>query len=157
MAEPFLGEIRLFGFNFAPLGWATCDGQLLSIAGNQALYSLLGTTYGGDGRVTFSLPDLRGRLAMHVGDGNPQGQRDGLEAVQLSEAEMPAHAHTLQASSDNASAFTGMGNVLARATTSLYAAPDNPVPFDAAAAGDGGSGQGHACRQKELQRNGLVS
>ena len=100
MSEPFLGQIMQVGFNFAPRGWATCDGQLLPISQNTALFSLLGTSFGGDGQVTFALPDLRGRVAKHVGNGaglNPVswGQRGGDENVILTQSELPAHTHTV--------------------------------------------------------------
>jgi len=96
--EPFIGQIQMFGFNFAPRGWAFCDGQLLSIAQNTALFSLLGTTYGGDGRTTFGLPDLRGRAAIHQGQGaglsnRRIGNRSGSESTTLSVSNMPAHTH----------------------------------------------------------------
>ncbi|MGB1207370.1 MAG: phage tail protein [Chitinophagales bacterium] len=98
--EPFIGQIQAFGFNFAPRGWAKCDGQLLPISQNTALFSLLGTTYGGDGRTTFALPDLRGRLPMHQGQGaglsnHPIGQQSGQEQVTLTSVEMPSHNHSL--------------------------------------------------------------
>jgi len=99
MAEPFLGELRLMSFNFPPKGWAQCNGQLLPINQNQPLFSLFGTMYGGDGRVNFGLPDLRGRVPMHIGQGYIQGQRLGEEFHTLTEPEMPAHNHILQASS----------------------------------------------------------
>ncbi|WP_395376849.1 phage tail protein [Marinicella sp. W31] len=98
MSEPFLAEIRMMGFNFAPRGWAFCDGQILPINQNQSLYSLLGTTYGGDGRTSFALPDLRGRTPLHVGEGHTQGQKSGEETHTLSAAEMPQHSHTVNAS-----------------------------------------------------------
>ena len=102
MSDPFIGEIRMFGGNFAPLGWALCHGQLVTISDNDALFSLIGTTYGGDGRTTFGLPDLRGRLPMHQGTGpglSPRsiGQSFGEERVTLTAAQMPAHAHPLAA------------------------------------------------------------
>lgn len=102
MSEPFLAEVRLVGFNFAPRGWAFCDGQILPINQNQSLYSLLGTTYGGDGRTTFALPDLRGRTPIHVGSGHSLGQKSGEETHTLSAAEMPQHNHTLQGSNNPA-------------------------------------------------------
>lgn len=95
MAEPFLSEIRIMSFVFAPKGWALCNGQLLPINQNQALFSLLGTTYGGDGRVNFALPDLRGRTPIHVGASHTLGERGGEQAHTLSIAEMPTHIHTV--------------------------------------------------------------
>lgn len=97
MTEPFLSEIRMFGFNFAPRGWAFCDGQILPINQNQALYALVGTMYGGDGRTSFALPDLRGRVPAHPGNGLVQGERDGTETVTLTSAQLPAHTHTATA------------------------------------------------------------
>ena len=99
MADPFVAEIRIFPFTFAPKGWAFCNGQLLPISQNTALFSLLGTTYGGDGKSTFALPDLRGRVPVHVGDGFTQGQTGGQEAHTVSIGEMPAHNHPVTASS----------------------------------------------------------
>src|SRR4029453_18742928 len=103
MADPFVAEIRIFGFNFAPRGWAFCNGQILPISQNTALFSLLGTTYGGDGKSTFALPDLQGRAAMHPGQGpglslHDLGETGGSETVSLLESEIPSHAHALQAS-----------------------------------------------------------
>ena len=100
MAEPFLSEIRLMSFVFPPKGWAQCNGQLLPINQNQGLFSLLGTTYGGDGRVNFALPDLRGRSPLHVGNGHVLGERGGEQAHTLTAAELPGHSHALSASSD---------------------------------------------------------
>src|SRR5687768_15081096 len=97
MAEPFLSEIRMMAFNFAPKGWAQCNGQLMPINQNQALFSLLGTMYGGDGRVNFALPDLRGRTPIHVGAGLNQGQRAGEESHTVTMGEMPTHSHLVQA------------------------------------------------------------
>lgn len=93
MAEPFLSEIRIMSFGYAPRGWAMCNGQLLPINQNQALFSLLGTTFGGDGRVNFALPDLRGRIPIHVGSGHTLGERGGEQAHTLSIAELPEHVH----------------------------------------------------------------
>ena len=112
MSEPFLAEVRIVGFNFPPRGWALCDGQILPINQNQSLYSLLGTTYGGDGRTSFALPDLRGRTPIHVGGGITQGERSGEETHILSEAETPSHSHGAKASSSTASSSSGSANLL---------------------------------------------
>lgn len=101
MAEPFLAEIRVFSFNFAPKGWALCNGQLLPINQNQALFALLGTMYGGDGRVNFALPDLRGRVPMHQGNGHTEGERGGEDAHTLTTSEMPQHMHIVNAVAPN--------------------------------------------------------
>src|SRR6266851_2959007 len=101
MSEPFLSELEIFSFGFAPKGWALCNGQLLPINQNQALFALLGTTFGGDGRVNFALPDLRGSTPIHVGSGHTLGERAGEQAHTLSIAELPEHTHGLQASSSN--------------------------------------------------------
>src|SRR5579862_7454350 len=93
MSEPFLGEIRMFGFNFAPVGWAMCNGQLLSIAQNTALFALLGTTYGGNGTTTFALPDLQGRVPIHLGASFAIGEAGGAEAVIVVQTQAPAHTH----------------------------------------------------------------
>jgi microcystin-dependent protein len=114
MAEPFLSEIRIMSFVFAPKGWALCNGQLLPINQNQGLFSLLGTTFGGDGRVNFALPDLRGRVPIHVGSGHSLGERGGEQAHTLSIAEVPTHTHVLNGSSANASTNVPANNVLAR-------------------------------------------
>jgi microcystin-dependent protein len=117
MAEPFLAEIRLMSFVFPPKGWALCDGQLLPINQNQPLFSLLGTTFGGDGRVNFGLPDLRGRVPVHVGSGHTLGERGGEQAHTLSIAELPQHAHVWGASSAPATTNTpGTSTLLASST-----------------------------------------
>src|ERR1700746_3224781 len=102
MSEPFLSEIKIVSFNFPPKGWAMCNGQLLPINQNQPLFSILGTTYGGDGRVNFALPDLRGRIPIHVGNGFTEGQKVGEEFHTVTMSEMPAHNHFLQANSNAA-------------------------------------------------------
>ena len=112
MAEPFLSEIRIMSFVFAPKGWALCNGQLLPINQNQALFSLLGTTFGGDGRVNFALPDLRGRTPIHVGSGHTLGERGGEQAHTLSIAELPEHVHVLQGSNDTAQNVPSSSTVL---------------------------------------------
>ena len=114
MSEPFLAEIKMVGFNFAPRGWAFCDGQILPINQNQSLFSLLGTTYGGDGRTSFALPDLRSRTPVHDSDAHRLGQKGGTETVTLSAAEIAAHTHTARASSSAADNATPQGDVLAQ-------------------------------------------
>src|SRR6186997_2416213 len=112
MAEPFLAEIRIMSFDFAPKGWALCNGQLLPINQNQALFSLLGTTYGGDGRVNFALPNLRGRTAIHQGS-HTLGEVGGTTSVTITQQTMPTHLHMEQATSANATASVPTGNVMA--------------------------------------------
>ena len=111
MSEPFLAEVKMVGFNFAPRGWAFCDGQLLPINQNQSLFSLLGTTYGGDGRTSFALPDLRGRTPIHVGDGHRQGQKGGTETETLAAAQMAAHTHVLSGNTTTVSTPNPANNV----------------------------------------------
>jgi microcystin-dependent protein len=130
MSDPFLGEIRLFGGNFAPRGWSFCDGSLLAISQNDALFALLGTTYGGDGQSTFGLPDLRGRLPIHMGTqpGGPTytlGESAGSESVTLTQAQMPAHSHALLASQSPAEGADPRGNVLAGSDSSNFYGPAN--------------------------------
>ncbi len=148
MSEPFLAEIRILGFNFAPRGWAFCDGQILPINQNQSLYSLLGTTYGGDGRTSFALPDLRGRTPIHVGSSNGTthllGSKGGEEQHNLTVAEMAQHDHTLQGTDANADNPIPPGNVLG-AFNNAYGTPPatdlvSPVPGTLA---NTGSSQGH--------------
>ena len=118
MSEPFVGEIRMFAGNFAPRGWAFCDGQLLAVSQNDALFSLLGTIYGGDGRTTFGLPDLRGRIPIHAGSGpglssRPLGAKSGAEKVTLTVNQMANHSHTMMASTAPATETRPGGNVTA--------------------------------------------
>ncbi|WP_029041125.1 phage tail protein [Cucumibacter marinus] len=113
MSEPFLAEIRMVGFNFAPRGWAFTDGQILPINQNQSLYSLLGTTYGGDGRTSFALPDLRSRTPIHNGDGYQLGQKSGAETITLTTAEIPNHTHTVKASGQDGDQASPTDHLLA--------------------------------------------
>lgn len=120
MSEPFVGEIRMFAGNFAPRGWAFCDGQLLAVSQNDALFSLLGTIYGGDGRTTFGLPDLRGRIPIHAGHGpglseRRLGSKGGAEKVTLTVNQLPSHTHPLQASRDPTSNPNPQGNTVGEA------------------------------------------
>lgn len=150
MSEPFLGEIRLMSFNFAPRGWAMCNGQLLPINQNQALFALLGTTYGGNGQTTFALPDLRGRVPIHLSAGFPQGSSVGEQTHTISMAEMPSHAHVLRASNTTGNAPIPGGNVLAGNPSALYAPPGNLVPLDGSTVASVGGGQAHLNMQPFL-------
>ena len=121
MANPFLSEIRITSFGFAPTGWALCNGQLLPINQNQALFSLLGTTYGGNGQTTFALPDLRSRTPIHTGNGHTLGQIGGEQAHTVTTAEMSAHVHTMKASTNVATSNDPTGRYPAQTGVSLYA------------------------------------
>ena len=149
MAEPFLSEIRMMSFNFAPKGWALCNGQLLPINQNQPLFSLLGTTFGGDGRVNFALPDLRGRVPIHVGSGHSLGERGGEEAHTVTIAELPTHTHQARASSTNGTTPLPSGNVLA-AGNNMYAAPTNLTTLQPSTVTTVGGSQPHLNMQPFL-------
>ncbi|MBT9314088.1 phage tail protein [Leptothoe spongobia] len=146
MTEPYIGEIRMFGFNFAPRNWAKCNGELLSINQNQSLYSILGTTYGGDGRTSFALPELRGRVPIHKSSTYSLGAKDGVESTTMTEAQMPAHTHTMRGTSDAALSSANGGNdptgrVLATATTAVYTSAANLTPLSAITVGTNAGGQ----------------
>lgn len=157
MSEPFLGEIRIVGFDFAPRGWAMCDGQILPINQNQSLYSILGTTYGGDGRTTFALPDLRGRTPMHVGPGDPLGERSGEETHTLSANEMPQHTHAAKASGEAGDQIIPTDNVLARSVNQIYHEPTNLSDMDGAAVTSMGGSQAHDNMQPYLTLNFVIA
>jgi microcystin-dependent protein len=143
MAEPFLSEVRIMSFVFAPKGWALCNGQLLPINQNQALFSLLGTTFGGDGRVNFALPDLRGRTPIHVGSGHTLGERGGEQAHTLSIAEIPTHTHVVNASSTaTGGVATPNGNFLGGANNA-YHTPSSLVSMNAGTITAVGGSQAH--------------
>jgi microcystin-dependent protein len=125
VAEPFLSEIRIMSFSFPPKGWAICNGQLLPINQNQALFSLLGTTYGGDGRVNFALPDLRGRAQIHMGNGHTLGEKAGQEAHTLTISEIPTHTHTSNVTSTAGGAIIPTGTILAKTPNTPYHDPTN--------------------------------
>jgi len=156
MAEPFLSEIRIFSFNFPPKGWAFCDGQLLPINQNQALFSLLGTTYGGDGRVNFGLPNLQGRTPIHMGSGHTLGERGGEQAHTLSIAEIPTHTHAAQASSANSTTPIPAGNLLA-AANNLYAGPANLTSLAPDTVPNIGGSQAHLNMQPFLVLNFCIA
>jgi microcystin-dependent protein len=149
MAEPFLSEIRIMSFAFPPKGWALCDGQLLPINQNQGLFSLLGTTFGGDGRVNFGLPDLRGRVPIHVGGSHTLGERGGEQAHTLNISEIPTHTHTANANSGNAATPIPTNNLLG-AANNLYAAATNLVSLNASMIANVGGSQAHLNMQPFL-------
>ena len=132
MGQPFVGEIRMFGGNFAPVGWMLCQGQTLPISENEVLFQLIGTTYGGDGQQTFNLPNLAGRLPVHQATGFVVGQNAGVEAVTLTTPQLPVHSHQMSASLNNAASGTVTGNVVgAVGATQIY----REVPAASAMAG----------------------
>ena len=149
MAEPFLSEIRLMSFSFAPKGWALCNGQLLPINQNQALFSLLGTTFGGDGRVTLALPDLRDRVPIHVGGGHTLGERGGERAHTLSIAELPTHVHVMNGSSKSADVVSPIDNVVAQ-SSQLYGPAGQLTALDPTSTGTTGGSQAHLNMQPFL-------
>jgi microcystin-dependent protein len=162
MSSPFVGECRLVGFNFAPVGWAMCQGQLVPISDNQTLFQLIGTTYGGDGQNTFGLPDLQGRVPIHFGSNLGVtfsiGQKGGVEAVTLSSPQMPIHNHPLMASSANGNSNFVQGNVLAANATQVYV--NNPTPLRAmnpSAITSVGGSQPHDNLQPYLTMSWIIS
>src|SRR4051812_46119496 len=149
MAEPFLSEIRIMSFGYAPKGWAMCNGQLLPINQNQALFSLLGTTYGGDGRVNFGLPDLRGNVPIHFGSGHTLGEKGGEQAHTLKLTEMPQHLHLVQASTTSGDTASANNTVLA-AALNLYGPPGNLTTLVPTSITNFGGSQAHTNMQPFL-------
>lgn len=157
MSEPFLAEVRIVGFNFAPRGWAFCDGQILPINQNQSLYSLLGTTYGGDGRTSFALPDMRGRTPVHVGNGHTQGQKSGEETHTLSANEMAQHNHGVQGTSTTANEAVPSDTRLAASNAgNPFSANKNGV-MGANTISNVGGGQAHNNMQPYLALNFCIA
>jgi microcystin-dependent protein len=157
MSEPFLAEIQMFGFTFAPRGWAQCNGQLLPINQNQAVFSLLGTTYGGNGQTTFGLPDMRSRTPVHWGNTVQLGQAAGTENVTLSPNEIPAHNHQVLASSGAVSSGSPGGNYLAtQPSESLFTTPANANGAMASQAGSLGA-QPHSNIQPYIVLNFCIA
>lgn len=164
MAEPFIGEIRMFAGNFAPRGWSFCDGELLAVSQNDALFSLLGTIYGGDGQSTFGLPDLRGRIPIHAGAGpglSPKqlGGKAGAEDVTLTVNTLPAHTHTLQVTNNPASTQQPANGVYARAQVDAYIREQNPsaVNMSSQAITAVGGSQAHTNLQPFLCINFIIA
>ena len=159
MAQPFMSEIRIFSFGYAPRGWAMCNGQLLPINQNQALFSLLGTTFGGNGQTNFALPDLRGNVPIHTGQGHTLGEKGGEQAHTLSIAELPTHTHTLSGTSTAASQPVPTGALLATsaATDPIYAGASSLVAMSASALGNVGGSQAHLNMQPFLVLNFCIA
>ncbi|MDP9118556.1 MAG: tail fiber protein [Actinomycetota bacterium] len=162
MTEPFLGELRLFGFNFAPLGWAFCSGQLLPIDQNTALFSLLGTQYGGNGQTTFALPDLRGRVPISMGQGPGLsnydiGEASGTETVTLNATQMPAHTHGVIANGGPASTGRPDNAVPARAPSNVYASAPSGTAMNAGMISSSGGNQPHNNLQPFLVLNWCIA
>jgi microcystin-dependent protein len=159
MAQPYVGELRIFAGNFAPAGWLFCDGQLLPISENETLFNLIGTSYGGDGQSTFALPDLRGRLPIHQGNGFVLAEAAGVEAVTLTVNQIPAHTHGLVASTNNATTVNAQGNILAQTpshTPYITGFPAN-TPLNAGSVGPDGGSQPHDNFQPYLCLNFIIS
>jgi microcystin-dependent protein len=157
MATPFLGEVKMISWNFPPKGWAFCNGQLMPINQNQPLFSLLGTTYGGDGRTTFALPDMRGRIPIHVGAGWLQGQVAGELAHTLKTQEMPAHTHSLVADTKIGGANPTNTSRLAGSTIAMYGGQTNLVPMSPSEVTNAGGGQPHENEQPYLVINYVIA
>lgn len=163
MADPFMSEVRMFGFSFAPKGWALCNGQLLPIAQNQALFALLGTTYGGNGTTTFALPDLRGRTPVSLGNGVVQGEMSGVENVTLLSTQLPMHTHTATGASDpqntrnyDGAVFTAAIDILSGQPSNVYGPANAMVPLGPSMTATGGS-QPHNNMQPSLAVNFCIA
>ena len=157
MAEPFLSEIRIMSFNFAPKGWALCNGQFLPINQNQALFALLGTTYGGNGQTTFALPDLRGRIPMHMGNNHQRGERGGEQAHTLTLAEMPAHNHQPFASNVQGDLLEPGGNFWGANSRRPYSSLGPNTTLNPASCTNVGGSQAHLNMQPYLGLNFCIA
>jgi len=157
MSTPFLAEIKIISWNFPPKGWAFCNGQLLPINQNQALFSLLGTTYGGDGRVNFALPDYRGRIPIHQGSGFVLGQKGGQEIHTVTQSEMPAHIHLLQANKLASDSNALSGDLLGLTSGGIYGNPTSLTSILPATITNVGGSQPHENRQPYLVLNFIIA
>ncbi len=161
MGTPYIGEIRMFGGNFAPAGWAFCAGQLIPISENDALFTLIGTTYGGDGEQTFALPNIQGRVPIHAGPGFQLGELGGVEEVTLTTTQLPVHTHPMIGTDNLASEPNPSGNVLARSTTlDLYLEAPDPgpsAPMNPSSIGPVGGSQPHTNMQPYLAISFIIS
>jgi microcystin-dependent protein len=157
MSSPFIGEIRMFGGNFAPQGWAFCDGSLLDISQNDALFQLIGTTYGGDGQTTFALPNLQSRIPLHAGSGFTLGQTGGVEAVTLTTSQIPAHVHVPQANSSAGTQSSPANGMWAESTLNQFSSAAPSVSMAPAALGLSGGSQPHDNMMPFLTVNFILS
>jgi microcystin-dependent protein len=157
MAQPYIGEIRMFGGNFAPAGWAFCSGQLLPISENETLFNLIGTTYGGDGQSTFQLPDLRGRVPVHMGSGMVLGEIGGVETVTLTSSQIPVHPHILLTAGVPSDAQHVSNNILADQTGGLTPYHPSPEPQTMVALTPTGNNQPHNNMQPYLVIDFIIS
>jgi microcystin-dependent protein len=158
MSQPYVGEIRMFAGHFAPVGWMFCEGQLLPISGNETLFQLIGTTYGGDGQSNFALPDLRGRIPLHQGNGFILAEPGGVEQVTLTVGQMPAHSHAALASMSLATDTNPGGSVLAQTTTfDFYQSTPGMAPMASQSLSAVGGSQPHANMQPYLCVNFIIS
>ena len=157
MSTPFLGEIKIISWNYAPKGWAFCNGQFLPINQNQALFSILGTTFGGNGQTTFALPDFRGRIPIHVGQGWLLGQAAGQESHTVTQQEMPAHNHLLQANKLAADVNVLSGNLFGQASGGIYGNPTSLTPLLPSTLTNVGGSQAHENRQPYLVLNFIIA
>jgi microcystin-dependent protein len=157
MAEPFLSEIRVFSFNFPPKGWALCNGQLLAINQNQALFSLLGTTYGGNGQTTFALPDLRDKCPIHMGNGHILGETAGAPAVTINMQQMPQHIHSVNASSSNQGGSASPAGRFLGGVTNMYHDFASPEAIAPGTITNVGGSQAHTNQQPLLGLNFCIA
>ena len=157
MAQPYVGEIRMFAGNFAPAGWMFCEGQLLPISENETLFQLIGTTYGGDGESTFALPDLRGRLPLHQGNGFILAETGGAEEITLTVSQIPAHSHPMLAIGGAGNGSSPQNTLLSQPTASIYNAGTNPVNMAAQAITPTGGSQPHTNFQPYLCVDFIIS
>lgn len=157
MAQPYVGEIRIFAGNFAPAGWMFCEGQLLPISEYETLFNLIGTTYGGDGQSTFSLPDMRGRIPLHMGSGFTLAETGGAEEITLTVTQIPAHSHPMLASADIPTLSTPQNNITGAAARKIYRAGVPNVALSSTAVAQTGGSQPHTNMQPYLCVDFIIS